>query len=460
MTPFYKNINRHPMNARYVTWLQALYLKYFCRYAVFRWCKPCVVGAITWATYKFRQLLPYSVHLFSGQGWWLLLPKQLTTISTLTVARRQTLESDDFIEVLGPRSFNGFPSGVSILDRYKIHSPFVGAYEIQSAIVMGNTNFVIGDWGIAYPDIFDIENHACPAEILKVITINLEKHTGRILPAYKTRNLPYKRAISILNQCSSNYIHWLLETLPQLTLIDQIPEYDGLPILVDGEVHPNIMESLRLLNSTGREIIPVAAYEPVMVESLIVISPPGYVPYEPRSIVTGKVGEVRYDELHFSPMALCALRQAAWRAVSAAPGPDRIYLRRQGLHRPLINSGEIEALVRNYGFEVVVPDVLSFREQVSLFRNAKCIISPVGAGLGNMIFAPSGCRVVSMGFFTTVPNFYFFDGIAKVLGHRHEYVLGPYIDRPGDSVNHRSYSIDVDVMRRLLDEIVSEIGRS
>lgn len=448
------------MNAPFVVQLQAIYLKFLQRYALFRACKPFVVKGITWSHYKIHQLRAYGVFFRNTRSWPLFFSKRIVPVNDIGREVKHIIKPDEMVEVAGPQSFNGFPPGVAINATYKIHSPAIGIYEFSSAIVVGNTNFVVGYWGIAYPDVFDIEHHTCPAEVRRVISVDLQERTGRFLPPYPVRKIPHRRAISLLNQCSSNYIHWLLETLPQLTIIDQLPEYAGLPLLVDSGVHPNIAESLHLLNTTGRKVIPVALYEPVKVKSLIVLSPPGYVPYESRSIITGQPGEVRYDELHFSRTALDTLRQAAWDAVPAAvsAGPKRVYLRRQTHHRRLINADEIEALVRRFGFEIVEPETLSFRQQVSLFRNVKCIISPVGAGLGNMIFAPSGCHVISMGFFTTVPNFYFFDGIAKMLGHRHEYILGPPEDSSTTDVNHKSYRIDAHIMRELLEMVASGIG--
>jgi capsular polysaccharide biosynthesis protein len=46
------------------------------------------------------------------------------------------------------------------------------------------------------------------------------------------------------------------------------------------------------------------------------------------------------------------------------------------------------------GFERVVPEDLSFDEQVATFQKAEWMFGAHGAGLTNVIFSPLGCRLV------------------------------------------------------------------
>ena len=54
--------------------------------------------------------------------------------------------------------------------------------------------------------------------------------------------------------------------------------------------------------------------------------------------------------------------------------------------RRCTNSHEIEKQLSKRGYSVVHPEKLSFMDQVELFKNAKTIIAPTGAGLANAIF--------------------------------------------------------------------------
>lgn len=60
------------------------------------------------------------------------------------------------------------------------------------------------------------------------------------------------------------------------------------------------------------------------------------------------------------------------------------------------NSGEIEILCRNKGYEIVDTDVLSLAQQVELFSTVSHLVGIHGAGLTNMAFCPPGCRVLEL----------------------------------------------------------------
>ena len=77
--------------------------------------------------------------------------------------------------------------------------------------------------------------------------------------------------------------------------------------------------------------------------------------------------------------------------------PRRIYIDRRGSGvRPLINEDAlVNALVR-LGFVPIRPEILSFADQVRLFRGAEAIVAPHGAGLTNLGFCRPGCVVLEL----------------------------------------------------------------
>ncbi len=78
--------------------------------------------------------------------------------------------------------------------------------------------------------------------------------------------------------------------------------------------------------------------------------------------------------------------------------PSAIYIdRRRAAARPLLNEAELIASLEALGVVAVALEALSPTEQIALFRNARCIIAPHGAGLANLAFAkPGGCRVLEL----------------------------------------------------------------
>ncbi|HRP37467.1 MAG TPA: glycosyltransferase family 61 protein [Candidatus Dojkabacteria bacterium] len=66
---------------------------------------------------------------------------------------------------------------------------------------------------------------------------------------------------------------------------------------------------------------------------------------------------------------------------------EKIYLsRKKASRKKVTNETEVEQLVQKYGFKVAYNEDYSFLEQVSLYSNAKFLISIHGSGLTNMLF--------------------------------------------------------------------------
>lgn len=73
----------------------------------------------------------------------------------------------------------------------------------------------------------------------------------------------------------------------------------------------------------------------------------------------------------------------------------RLYISRTSASaRPLENETALIELVQEYGFDIVDPGRLPFREQVALFSGASCVLGPHGAGFTNAAFAQPGADVI------------------------------------------------------------------
>jgi len=64
-----------------------------------------------------------------------------------------------------------------------------------------------------------------------------------------------------------------------------------------------------------------------------------------------------------------------------------IYLTREELRRSIRNEREVVQLVQSKGFEIVDPALLSIKDQISLFSEAKLVIAPHGGAITNMIYS-------------------------------------------------------------------------
>ena len=85
-------------------------------------------------------------------------------------------------------------------------------------------------------------------------------------------------------------------------------------------------------------------------------------------------------------------------AVDKLPGATRkLYVARTDAQsRVMRNEGTVIEEMRHRGYEIVIPGSLSFTEQVQLFRSARLVVGPHGAGLTNIIFCEPGATVYEL----------------------------------------------------------------
>lgn len=78
--------------------------------------------------------------------------------------------------------------------------------------------------------------------------------------------------------------------------------------------------------------------------------------------------------------------------------PEKIFITRPySDERSCNNTQEVEDFFSERGFDVISPELFSFREQVTMFSNAKVIAGFGGSGMFNMMFArnPGACIIIS-----------------------------------------------------------------
>ena len=72
----------------------------------------------------------------------------------------------------------------------------------------------------------------------------------------------------------------------------------------------------------------------------------------------------------------------------------KLYIRRKGSYRNMVNNDEVELLFSNLGFELIEPHLLSYEEKVTMFHEAEVIVGPYSSGFSNMIYCQEGTKVL------------------------------------------------------------------
>jgi capsular polysaccharide biosynthesis protein len=233
-----------------------------------------------------------------------------------------------------------------------------------------------------------------------------------------------------------NYFHWWIDTLPRLAVAETAGMRHFRVIV------PEAMENWQR-QSLERLGYPSDRWEPFggehwRVESLLFPSLLGY------------SGMVR-------PWAASWLRRKIGLPKPAA-GKRRFYLRRaKAGFRQVANESELIPILKSFKFEIQDPQGMPLADQLKLFSNAESVVSIHGAGLANLLFAPSGARVIE--FMSPHPAYtntcYY--SLSSALGHRYAVIFGKHPGPVAADPAPRRWREDLIVPPETLQETLSMI---
>jgi capsular polysaccharide biosynthesis protein len=132
--------------------------------------------------------------------------------------------------------------------------------------------------------------------------------------------------------------------------------------------------------------------------------------------------------------------------------PERIYISRAlAQRRHVANESALMAALAERGFTSVQLERLSWAEQITLFRGAKIVVAPHGAGLANLIFSRPGTRVIECFSHNYVNSC--FAQLAEACGLDYTPLVvpeeGPWGKNPKS--NRHDFTIEIEALRALLN---------
>jgi capsular polysaccharide biosynthesis protein len=139
----------------------------------------------------------------------------------------------------------------------------------------------------------------------------------------------------------------------------------------------------------------------------------------------------------------------------AVDGPNAIYIARtDASNRVMTNEPALIAMLQERGIQIVVPGNLSVSRQIALFRSARLIIGPHGAGLSNIVFCEPASYVYELVPAHT-PN-YCFNRLAQ--GGGLHYWADVFAAASAPDARHGTWQVDIDIVIARLDQIEAEIA--
>lgn len=231
------------------------------------------------------------------------------------------------------------------------------------------------------------------------------------------------------------YHHWLIESLMRLAAL-KLDVRENLQLVIPEDYPQFAFESLDGLIS----------------EDQIVRLPAGAGAILPRTLVVANPLYKQFDAISIGNLRL-SLMEAQKVEHQIAKPTRKIYISRElASMRKVENEQEVQAWMRQRGFEIVHTENLSFRDQILLFQQTAEVASVHGAALTNLIFMQPWtqvhefCRLPEPGLLTRNPCFERLAEAAKVNFDVHYFPPGKNLAKCAGRAN---IIVDVQMLQSL-----------
>lgn len=193
-----------------------------------------------------------------------------------------------------------------------------------------------------------------------------------------------KKSINILSLLSGgasrvNFSHWFLDVLPRVFLFKKIFKKEKIDKLYVPSIQYKFqLESLELLGFNIKDIISAEKIKHLKANKIFATSHPSN--FRPMSVPAWNINFIRNSYIKFRK--------------KSGPNFKKIYIERDNLdlsnnenlekfkkRRAIINSDEVKEFLISKGFKVIKPEKYNFRDQISLYNNAKIIFGLFGAAM-------------------------------------------------------------------------------
>lgn len=263
-----------------------------------------------------------------------------------------------------------------------------------------------------------------------------------------TELLSISAGVHLTGEHEQNYFHWVVEVLPRLFLYDLLRVEDSTPLIVTDGLHPNHYRLLELVKDEERPVLLRPRGSWTRVAQLIYPSD--------VSRILDVYDRAPNEETVFIPVTLIrAMARRVTTSVPAGPvGPKRIFLKRASSYRNLMNSDEVEALLKDLDFSIVDPGQLAVDEQVRLFRNADLIVGPSGAAFANIAWCSPRAQILVLHSDHPFKAYPYLSALARSAEASIGFLSGPRAHLvTGQFAPHDSFHIPLDSLKKAVDQL-------
>ena len=294
-------------------------------------------------------------------------------------------------------------------EEYFYHLHCVTNYEIDETFLCVIPNaFVLNKMGLTMIPDLEIIRQSLDSQNL-TISLHLEEIKNRL----EDNKIILGTYVSLLSCYTLNFAHWLMDCLPKLSLLELLTDSvkADLKFIIPESSPQYIIDSLKLLGIQENQTLPISE-QGIQVEKLILC----HAAQSPGRPSKKHILTIR-DKLLSSVRATKDHNLAS----------RRLYISRSQSSRKIVNEEEILQVLKNYNFEVIHCENMSFPEQSALFSEAEVVLGPHGAGIYNQIFCRSGTTIIEI----YNKDYWHHSSriISSFMGHTHWHIFGENVSQ-------------------------------
>lgn len=188
---------------------------------------------------------------------------------------------------------------------------------------------------------------------------------------------------------SDNWFHFLIESLPSLLEGVIKGEINKNTIIVSGKLHLNMLQVLHSLFNNQLNIFQLDPMKAVYSENIF---------YTKSSFVCHELQNGALNSnFYFDDLNIKMLKNIFEKNLNFNRNiieGKKIFIIRRSFQRNIINLDELIQIAKYKDYDIIIPETLTFIEQVKIFSNAEKIIGPTGAWLANLLFVNSDAHVI------------------------------------------------------------------
>ena len=192
-----------------------------------------------------------------------------------------------------------------------------------------------------------------------------------------------------------NYGHWMWDVLPRIYLFKKFFPLKKIDFFLAPSVRFSFQkDSLKLLGLPEKKIIESHNYRHLQAEEIYATSHPSF--HHPEKISRFSIEFLRKSFLTKKILS----KKKNFKMIYLDRGESGLINNKNLInfrnYRIILNEDEVKKYLISIGFKIIKPQNLSFKDQINIFYNVKCVISLHGAGLTNAVFCRPGTKIIEI----------------------------------------------------------------